>query len=250
MLYTHTYVQGEGFMRLDKYLTQAGFGTRSQVKQSIRKGQVQVDGETETRADRKIDEERATVTCQGRAVRFQRTVYYMMNKPAGCVCATRDGRERTVMDLLAQEQTKDLFPVGRLDKDAEGLLLLTNDGALAHRLLSPGRHVPKTYLAVLEKDMTPEQVTALESGVDIGEKKMTRPSVFCWKDREKREALLTITEGKFHQVKRMFAAVENKVLYLRRVRMGSLLLDETLGPGQYRLLSTEEAEELLHYVTR
>ncbi len=236
-------------MRLDKYLTEAGFGSRSQVKQSIRKGQVQVDGVTETRSDRSIDEAVSEVIVQGRVVRFQKTVYYMMNKPTGFVCATRDHREKTVLELLREEDRRrtDLFPAGRLDKDAEGLLLITNDGALAHRLLTPRRHVPKTYFVKLSHGLEEEQIQMLEAGIDIGEEKQTLPARFCWKDREKKEALLTITEGKFHQVKRMFSAVGTHVLYLKRVRMGNLALDETLEPGQYRALTAEELKELSEY---
>lgn len=234
-------------MRLDKYLTQAGIGTRSQVKEYIRKGQVCVDGVPERRADRKIDEAAAGVTYCGQPVRYEKLVYYMLNKPAGCVSATKDNRDRTVLELLGEDGRQDLFPVGRLDKDTEGLLLITNDGALAHRLLSPGRHVPKKYLAVLADDLTGEQIRLLEEGVDIGEKKMTLPSVFEWKDRQKKEVFLTITEGKFHQVKRMFEAVGNQVLFLKRLSMGSLFLDEGLAPGAYRPLRTEEVEELQDY---
>lgn len=231
-------------MRLDKYLTQAGVGTRSEVKEYIRKGCVCVDGSVEKHADRKIDENASEITFQGTNVWFQKFVYYMLNKPAGCVSATQDPREKTVVDLLCAEGRADLFPVGRLDKDTEGLLLLTNDGALAHRLLSPRKHVPKQYFVRLAEDLTEDAVRNLEEGVDIGEEKPTLPSVFEWKDRQAHEAFLTITEGKFHQVKRMFAAVGNKVLYLRRVRMGSLVLDERLSPGEYRPLHEDEIKDL------
>lgn len=231
-------------MRLDKYLTQAGVGTRSEVKEYIRKGCVCVDGTVEKHADCKIDENASEITFQGTRIRFQKFVYYMLNKPAGCVSATQDSREKTVADLLCAEGRTDLFPVGRLDKDTEGLLLLTNDGALAHRLLSPRKHVPKQYFVRLAEDLTEDAVRNLEEGVDIGEEKPTLPSVFEWKDRQTHEAFLTITEGKFHQVKRMFAAVGNKVLYLRRVRMSSLVLDACLSPGEYRPLSADEIKNL------
>ena len=231
-------------MRLDKYLTQAGIGTRSQVKEYIRKGLVTVDGIPEKQSDRKIDESVQEICFQGKRITFEKMVYYMLNKPAGCVSATTDNRDKTVIDLLAAEGRKDLFPVGRLDKDTEGLLLITNDGALAHRLLSPKKHVPKKYLAHLSGDVSDAQKEILENGVDIGEEKRTLPAVFEWKDREKKEAFLTITEGKFHQVKRMFEAVENQVLFLKRLSMGSLVLDEALQPGEYRPLRKEELEEL------
>lgn len=231
-------------MRLDKYLTQAGVGTRSQVKEAIRKGLVLVDGIIEKQPEKKIDEEVQEICFQGERIVHEKLVYYMLNKPAGCVSATTDKYDKTVVELLAAEKRKDLFPVGRLDKDTEGLLLLTNDGELAHRLLSPKNHVPKKYLAVLAMDVSTLQKKQLEEGVDIGEKKLTLPSVFEWKDREKKEAFLTITEGKFHQVKKMFEAVDNKVLFLKRLSMGSLTLDEGLKPGEYRRLTTEELKEL------
>lgn len=231
-------------MRLDKYLTQAGVGTRSQVKEAIRKGLVLVDGIIEKQPEKKIDEEVQEIYFQGERIVHEKLVYYMLNKPAGCVSATTDKYDKTVVELLAAEKRKDLFPVGRLDKDTEGLLLITNDGELAHRLLSPKNHVPKKYLAVLAMDVSTLQKKQLEEGVDIGEKKLTLPSVFEWKDREKKEAFLTITEGKFHQVKKMFEAVDNKVLFLKRLSMGSLTLDEGLKPGEYRRLTTEELKEL------
>ncbi len=231
-------------MRLDKYLTQAGIGTRSRVKEYIRKGMVTVDGVAETCCGRKIAEGASLVTFQGTPVGFQKTVYYMLNKPAGCVSATKDRHDRTVLDLLKDISTKDLFPVGRLDKDTEGLLLLTNDGMLAHRLLSPGRKIPKQYLAKLSRDLASEQIAMLEAGVDIGEERLTLPAVFAWRDRQAKEALLTITEGKFHQVKRMFASVGCQVLALRRLSMGTLVLDEGLAPGEYRPLEPEELAKL------
>ena len=231
-------------MRLDKYLTQAGIGTRSQVKEYIRKGLITVDGVTEKKPERKIEENLQQICYQGKQISFEKFVYYMLNKPAGCVSATTDKRDKTVIELLAAENRDDLFPVGRLDKDTEGLLLITNDGELAHRLLSPRKHVPKKYLVILAGDVSEEQRTHLETGVDIGEEKLTLPAVFEWKSREEKEAYLTITEGKFHQVKRMFQAVDNKVLFLKRVRMGSLVLDESLLPGEYRPLRSEELKEL------
>lgn len=231
-------------MRLDKYLAQAGIGTRSEVKEYIRKGCVCVDGIVEKHADRKFDEAVSEVSFQGKPLKNQKLVYYMLNKPAGCVSATKDRLDETVIDLLKGEGRTDLFPVGRLDKDTQGLLLITNDGAMAHRLLSPRKHVPKQYLVRLSEDLTQDAVRLLEQGVDIGEEKLTKPSVFEWKDRQALEAYLTITEGKFHQVKRMFAAVGSRVLFLKRVRMGSLVLDESLAPGEYRPLREDEVKGL------
>lgn len=232
-------------MRLDKYLTKAGMGSRSQVKEYIRGGLVTVEGKTETDCGRHIEETACVVTCRGQTVGYQKTAYYMLNKPGGFVCATKDEKDRTVMELLADTGRDDLFPVGRLDKDTEGLLLITNDGELAHRLLSPARHVPKQYLAVLSGEPSPQQTAMLEHGVDIGEGTLTAPAVFAWKDRQRLEALLTVTEGKYHQVKRMFAAVGCRVLALRRLSMGTLLLDERLAPGAYRCLLHTEVDSLL-----
>ncbi len=231
-------------MRLDKYLTQAGFGTRSRVKEYIRRGLVTVDGQVEKSPDRRIAEEGAAVVCQGRAAVCPKTLWYMLHKPKGFVCATKDTRERTVMELLGGDARRDLFPVGRLDKDTEGLLLVTNDGQTAHRLLSPAGHVPKKYLARLSRAPEEAEIERLETGLDIGGGRPTRPASFAWKDRERAEAYLTVTEGRFHQVKRMFGALGIEVLSLKRLEMGGLALDEGLSPGEYRPLRPKEIEEL------
>ncbi len=240
-------------MRLDKYLCDAGIGTRSSVKEMIKKGQVRLNGEICKKPDEKIEESTAVIDCNGQNIIREEHTYIMFYKPQGIVSATEDRREETVLDFLRKKWEeresrpfpKGLFPAGRLDKDTEGLLLLTNDGMLAHRLLSPGKHVPKQYLAVLSHDLTQEQIAILEQGADIGEAQPAKPAVFSWQDREKAEALLTVTEGKFHQVKRMFASVGCQVLSLKRLSMGSLVLDKTLAPGQYRPLLREELESLL-----
>ena len=166
----------------------------------------------------------------------------MLNKPAGVISATEDATQQTVLDFFKEEPYKNLYPVGRLDKDTEGLLLITNDGPLGHELLSPKKHVPKTYYAKLEHGLSSEDMDALEKGVDIGEKNLTLPAKLEVVDQE--AVYITITEGKFHQVKRMFEAVSNKVLYLKRISMGGLQLDESLNPGDYRPLTEEELELL------
>ena len=168
--------------------------------------------------------------------------YYMLNKPQGVVSATMDNHDKTVLDLLKDAPGKDLFPVGRLDKDTEGLLLITNDGELSHNLLSPKKHVDKTYLVETRELVTSEMVQRLEQGVDIGEEKLTLPAKV--KILEDKKIELTITEGKFHQVKRMLKAVENEVVYLKRLTMGSLVLDEKLALGEYRCLTEEEVSKL------
>lgn len=225
-------------MRLDKYLSDMKYGTRSSLKKDIKNGLITVNGQTVRQSDHKIDENTDKVCYKGVPCTYEKYIYYMLHKPAGVISATEDKKDKTVLSLLAKTGRDDLFPVGRLDKDAEGLLLMTNDGMLAHRLLSPRRHVEKTYECSLAESVTDTQIQALESGVDIGEKKKTRPAKVTV--IEPKKITLTITEGKFHQVKRMLKAVGNEVLYLKRLRMGSLALDENLKPGEYRMLTDEE----------
>lgn len=235
-------------MRLDKYLADMGVGTRTEVKQLIKKGRVTVDGSITKKPETKIDEGKVSVCVDGEAVSYVHFEYYMLNKPAGVVSATEDRRDKTVVDLIDSRRRKDLFPVGRLDKDTEGLLLITNDGALAHRLLSPRKHVDKTYYAKVRGAVTENTVERFASGLDIGERKpeITMPAnLQILKEGEISEIRLTIQEGKFHQVKRMFQAVDMEVLYLKREAMGELLLDEGLIPGEYRQLTKDELETLL-----
>ncbi len=169
----------------------------------------------------------------------------MLNKPAGVVSATRDPKEPTVLDLILDKRRKDLFPVGRLDKDTEGLLLITNDGALSHSLLSPRKHVDKTYYAKVEGLVTEEHVRLFAQGVDLGEEKPALPAVLEIQEAgETSLVLVTLREGRYHQVKRMFQALGCEVRYLKRLSMGSLRLDESLKPGEYRKLTEEELENL------
>ncbi len=233
-----------GKIRLDKFLADMGLGTRSEVKKEIHKGQVRVNGIPERSPEYKLDIQKDLVEVNGRQISYAQQEYYMLNKPAGVVSATEDKKDMTVLDLIQEKQRKDLFPVGRLDKDTEGLLLITNDGLLAHQLLSPKKHVKKTYFVRVENPVSPEDIKILEEGVDIGEEKRTLPAEISCLSPEKNSLCLTIKEGKFHQIKRMFQAVDNKVLYLKRLSMGSLTLDETLAPGEYRPLTKEEIERL------
>ena len=233
-------------LRLDKYLADMGLGTRSQVKKAVSSKAVKVNGEVVRSSDMKIDTEKDEVLFHGSPVKYTDYEYYMLNKPTGCVSATEDSRDMTVIELIKERQRKDLFPVGRLDKDTEGLLLITNDGDLAHRLLSPKKHVDKTYFARVRGKVTEEDITAFKAGVDIGEENLTLPAkLVIIKSDEISEIELTIQEGKFHQVKRMFQAVDKEVIYLKRLRMGSLILDETLKTGEYRKLTKNELEHLL-----
>lgn len=230
-------------MRLDKFLCHRNMGTRSQVKELIRRGQVTVNGTIVRKAEFSIEEESDTVCVQGREVTGEKYVYYMLNKPGNVVSAVRDNTAGTVVELLRPEdRRRDIFPAGRLDKDTEGLLLLTNDGELSHRLLSPGRHVDKTYLVTPERELGEQDILRLEQGVEIGEERPTLPAQV--QTLEDGRILLTIHEGKFHQVKRMLQAVDNGVAALKRTAFGGLLLDESLKPGEYRPLTGEELKIL------
>ena len=235
-------------IRLDKYLADMGVGTRQEVKKYMKQGRVTVDGEIAKKPELKIDADKAKVCFDGREVAYAEYEYYMLNKPAGVISATEDNRCETVIDLIESKKRKDLFPVGRLDKDTEGLLLITNDGALAHRLLSPKKHVDKCYFAKIEGKVTQEDVIAFSKGVNIGtseEEEWTMPGeLVVIKSDEISEIRLTIQEGKFHQVKRMFQAVGKEVIYLKRERMGTLILDESLALGEYRELTNEELKNL------
>ena len=235
-------------MRLDKYLADMGEGTRQEVKKYIRRGSVTVNGELVRSPERKVDE-RDQVCLDGRKVSYAAEEYFMLNKPAGVVSATEDKRDRTVLDLIQYKKRKDLFPVGRLDKDTEGLLLITNDGALSHRLLSPRHHVDKTYYVEVQGHVTEENRAAFQRGVNIGteeEPLVTMPArlEILEAGRSLSRVRLTIREGKFHQVKRMFLSQGMEVTYLKRESMGSLRLDDSLAPGEYRPLTEHEIKRL------
>lgn len=235
-------------LRLDKYLTEMGEGTRSQIKEMARKGRILVDGIPEKRAERKIDPKQQQVSVDGRLVSYVRYEYYMLNKPQGVVSATEDSRYETVISLIEERKRDDLFPVGRLDIDTEGLLLITNDGDLAHRLLSPKKHVDKVYFARIEGELPPDAKERIEEGLVLSDGTPTMPARLEVRKQGKGEVpseiYLTIREGKFHQVKRMFETLGCCVIYLKRMSMGSLILDEALKPGEYRPLSEDEILKL------
>lgn len=240
-------------MRLDKFLCQMNMGTRSEVKTLIKKGLVTVNGHQATSAEQKVNELQDDIVCKGQSLSYRQYVYYMMNKPQGVVSATIDKNDPTVLDLLLPgipewERKREIVPCGRLDKDTEGLLLLTDDGALIHELLSPKKHVDKTYQVAIAKPLTTEQIQALEQGVDIGEKNLTRPANV--KVLEDYTILLTIHEGKFHQVKRMLQAVDNEVTALKRISFGPLKLDTELASGESRALTEEEVCMLRNATTQ
>ncbi len=229
-------------MRLDKFLCETAGFTRSEAKQAIKKGWISVNGSSVKNADMKIAEETDIVALQGKTLSFAKFHYYLLHKPAGVITATEDKSQKTVIDLLSGIPTKNLFPVGRLDKDTEGLLLITDDGELSHKLLSPKKHVDKTYFCLLKNDISESDVKALSEGVDIGDEKPTMPAVV--KVLSEKEVELTIREGRFHQVKRMMQAVGNEVLYLKRLSMGPLILSDDLEKGCFRALSDTEIEQL------
>ena len=238
-------------MRLDKFLADAGLGTRSQVKTIIRKGTITVNGVPAKKPEQSVNPETDQICDGSRELTAVKTVYYMLNKPAGYVSSTEEHDGPSVLSLLKDEAGqsvpgKGLFPAGRLDKDTEGLLLITNDGALAHDLLSPRKHVEKTYFARVKGPMTEAVAEAFDRGLDIGEKRSTLPAklIIVESGAEVSQVTVTIREGKFHQIKRMFEKVGSEVLYLKRISFGSLTLDETLAPGTFRLLTEEEIRQL------
>lgn len=232
-------------IRLDKYLADAGQGTRSEVKIKIKQCRVKVNDVIEKKPETKINPDEDIVSIDGKPLCREEFQYYMLNKPAGVVSATKDDRDKTVLCLIDEDKRRDLFPVGRLDKDTEGLLLITNDGILANNLLAPGKHVDKEYYAVVEGRVTKETVESFKQGVDIGDDKPTAPAILVIEESgEESKIRLTITEGRYHQVKRMFEAVGMRVKYLKRLSMGSLKLDDTLEVGSYRRLTLEELDRL------
>ena len=236
-------------MRLDKFLVACAVGSRTEVKNLLKAGRVMVNGKKEKSAKLQIDEERDEIRFDGQVLEYEEFVYYMMNKPQGVISATEDTKHRTVLDLLDDyARAKEVFPVGRLDIDTHGLLLLTNDGQLAHALLSPKRHVDKTYLAQVEGIMSQEDVDTFAKGISLKDftcqpAKLELVSV----DSVKNQSLVrvTIAEGKFHQVKRMVAYCGKEVVDLQRLTMGTLVLDENLERGEWRRLTREELENLL-----
>lgn len=230
-------------MRLDKYLTTLGIGSRSQVKEYIKKGKIKVNGEFLKKPEYHIDEENDIIEFQGISLEYNRFYYYMLNKPAGYLSAVKDEHCKTVLDLLDVTPKDGLFPVGRLDKDTEGLLLITNDGELSHKLLSPKKHVDKRYYVELDGELTESDVKLFADGLDIGENNLTKPAILEILENKK-SAFITITEGKYHQVKRMFRKIGLTVTYLKRISMGSLVLDKTLKQGEYRPLTESELKEL------
>jgi len=239
-------------IRLDKILANSGYGSRKEVKALIKSGSVSVSGRIMNDPGYQVDVDTDSVSVNGEALEYSEFCYLMMNKPAGVLSATWDRDGQTVIDLLPEPYNKmDLFPAGRLDKDTEGLLLLTNDGQLAHKLLSPKKHVPKTYYARVSGHAGPDDIEVFNRGIQLDEDFTTLPArLEVLNSGEESEVLITIYEGKFHQIKRMFEAVNKKVMYLKRLSMGSLKLDEHLPAGSFRELTEAELNELLSLVNK
>ena len=229
--------------RLDKVLAGTGRWSRREVKELVRQGRVRVDGQTARTAEEKVDPEASAITVDGQPVETERFTYVILHKPAGVLSATEDSRQQTVLDLLPGElRRRGLSPVGRLDKDTEGLLLLTDDGELAHRLLSPKYHVDKRYFARVDGPLDQADVDAFAAGMTLGDGLMCLPAGL--EPLAEGTCIVTLREGKFHQVKRMLAARGAPVLYLKRLSMGPLTLDAELPIGGWRELTAEETASL------
>lgn len=238
-------------MRLDKYLGNSGVGTRKEIKEFLKKRKIKVNDKIVIDGSIKIKEYEDIIKYEDNIVEYKPFVYIMLNKPSGVISATEDKKYKTVIDILDNNyRTYDIFPVGRLDIDTEGLLLLTNDGQLSHNLLSPNKHVDKKYYVELKTEITAEMIEKLENGIKLEENFITKNAkIEVMKDeknieKDLKKVFITITEGKFHQVKRMFKAVNNEVLYLKRVQMGNLKLDKKLSLGEYRELTENELKNL------
>lgn len=235
-------------MRLDKFLANSGIGTRKEVKELLKKRLIKVNDEIVKDGKIHVDENEDTVKYKDEIISYKKFVYIMLNKPNGVISATEDKVHKTVIDLLGDEyRTFEVFPVGRLDIDTEGLLLLTNDGVLSHNLLSPNKHVDKKYYVELEKLLTKMDIDKLEKGVELKNFTTKDAKVEIIENGEESDKIrvyITISEGKFHQVKRMFKAVGNEVKYLKRVKIGTLSLDENLKLGEYRELTEDELTKL------
>ena len=233
-------------MRLDKFLADVGLGSRKEVKQLIKKGQISVNQKIEKSDKKQIDPEKDQVDYQGEILHYQEFYYYLLHKPAGVVSATEDKHDQTVMDIFSpSDYRSDLFPVGRLDKNTEGLLLITNDGKLAHDLLSPKKHVEKEYFAEVQGVMTAEDQQRFVDGFLLdGERTLPAELLIDEVTENKSKVRIILHEGKFHQVKRMVKACGKEVTYLKRIRMGKLLLTKELVKGAYRSLTEDELKGL------
>lgn len=232
--------------RLDKILSNLGYGSRKDIKNLAKAGNIQVDDKVVLDSSIKIEPNNSIIKVNGEIVEYRKYIYLMMNKPQGVISATEDFRDKTVIDLISDKyKVFKPFPVGRLDKDTEGLLILTNDGQLAHRVLSPKKHVEKLYYAEIAGIVTEKDKVVFSEGIILDDGYKTLPAKLeILESNNISKVYLTIKEGKFHQVKRMFSSVGKKVIYLKRLAMGGLKLDESLGLGEYRELTEEEIQLL------
>lgn len=234
-------------LRIDKIISNLGYGTRKEVKELIKDGGVEIDDTIVSDPGKLIDPDVSNIKVNGKLINFREFIYLMLNKPQGVISATEDKRERTVIDLLSDDlRVFDPAPVGRLDKDTEGLLLLTNDGQLAHKLISPKNHVPKKYYAHIKGIVDESDIKAFEVGIMLDDGYMTMPGhLKLLNQGDVSEVEVIIYEGKYHQIKRMFKAKGKEVIYLKRLSMGNLVLDEQLKLGEYRELTNDELKLLL-----
>ena len=233
-------------MRLDKLLAHCGVGSRKEMKQLIRKGHIQVNGDIIKKDDYQVNELEDTILLDNEEIHYRRFVYLMLNKPQGYISATMDQVHPTVIDLIEGYEQYELFPVGRLDIDTVGLLLLTNDGQLAHHILSPKKHISKIYYAKINARVDEQDAAAFKQGLDLGDFKALPANLnILSANDEESEVEIEIFEGKFHQVKRMFEAVGKTVIYLKRIKMKRLILDPQLEEGQYRDLTNDDLENLM-----
>lgn len=229
-------------MRIDKFLANMGVGTRTEVKQLLKKGNVTVNDKKEKSPKTQINPETDIVSVNETQIQYIDKIYLMLNKPKGYLSATEDNNQQTVIDLVDEFRYLELFPVGRLDKDTEGLLLITNDGQFNHQLMSPTKHVSKTYEVISEKTITKNDIESFKTGIELNEG-LAKPAQLVEGD-EKNKSFVTIYEGRYHQVKRMFHAIDNEVLALKRISIGDLKLDSALAPGEYRHLTQQDFKQL------
>lgn len=229
-------------MRIDKFLANMGVGTRTEVKQLLKKGNVTVNDKKEKSPKTQINPDTDTVSVNETQIQYIDKIYLMLNKPKGYLSATEDNNQQTVIDLVEEFRYLELFPVGRLDKDTEGLLLITNDGQFNHQLMSPTKHVSKTYEVISEKTITKNDIESFKTGIELNEG-LAKPAQLVEGD-EKNKSVVTIYEGRYHQVKRMFHAIDNEVLALKRISIGDLKLDSALAPGEYRHLTQQDFKQL------
>ena len=232
-------------MRLDKFLKDLGKGTRKEVKEYIKKGYIKVNSNIVKSSDLKIDEEKDVVSFNNEILVYEKFVYLMLNKPAGVVSATFDNKDKTVIDLISDYKHLDLFPFGRLDKDTEGLLIISNDGKLAHDLLSPKKHVDKKYYVEVEGILNDEDTIKFKEGIILENNESCKSATLeIIESAPISKCYVTISEGKYHQVKRMFEMVNKKVIYLKRITFGNISLDKNLKLGEYRKLTDDEVNKL------